>query len=174
MAQQQEQQQQAILTTYGKLQPFYWQTPIHCELGEKMDALIIEWTRDNYNVLIDRLDWYQGEYDPNNVEYGRVTPYEPSLYLTEFLPSALKEAGFYKPGSSLNTHILNTNIVKEYIEHIDTYISVRCVIEIVPVINVHIHSEEEIVEAFLYHYLLERVVMVNEFIEIRDNPIIMK
>ena len=172
--QEPQQTQEEILTIYGKLQPFYWQTPIHCELGEKMDALIIEWTRDNYNLLIVNLDWYQAEYYPNNLENGLVTPYDPSIYLRDFLPSAMQEAGFYKPGSSLNTHILNSNIVKEYIEHVDTYVSERCVIEIVPVINVHINSEEEVVEAFLYHYLLQRHVMLNEFIEIRDNPIIMK
>lgn len=178
MAQQQQQTREERMTTYGKLLPCEWETPIHSELGEKMDVLIIEWTCDNYNVLVDMLDGYQGENNPNHTNYlpenERIKPYELSIELSEFLSNGLFEAGFYKPGTSLHSHIKKSNIVGDYLEHVDIYICNCAEIADLEELNVDIHNEDQMIEEFLFYYLLQRHVMVNEFIEIRDNQIIMK
>ena len=56
MFQQQEQEQsEDRTTTCGKLEPRNYEASIHCQLGEKMDGLIIEWTQDNYNILVEMI-----------------------------------------------------------------------------------------------------------------------
>ena len=174
---QQQEQSENRTTSCGKLQPRNWEASIHCQLGEKMDGLIIEWTQDNYNVLVEMIDGYRGQNDPNDSNYlseeQRVTQYEPTLYLSEILVDTLYKASI-KPDGSLNTHLLNSNIVNEYLEHVEMYICNCAGIYELQDIELDINNEKRMVEKFLYYYLLQRHVMVNEFIEIRDNPIIIK
>lgn len=178
MFQQQEQEQsEDRTTTCEKLGPRSYESSIHCQLGEKMDGLIIEWTQDNYNILVEMIDGYQGQNDPNDSNYcpedERITQYNvTSLYLAEILFDSSFES--FKPGGTLNTLLLNSNIVNEYLEHVEMYICNCAGIYELKDINLDINNEEKMVEKFLFYYLLQRVVMVNEFIEIRDNTIIMK
>ena len=161
--QQQEQQQQEQdnrTTTYGQLQPRFWQASIDCGLEERVVPEFIDWTRENYNVIVDML------HASNQDEF------ETTLYLSELLSTGLYQAGFYKPGASLHAHIKNSNIVRDYLEHMEMYILNCAGIDELEEINVDIHNEDQIIEAFLFYYLLQRHVMVNEFVEIRDSPIL--
>lgn len=156
----QQQQQEDRTTTYGQLGPRNYESSIHAKLGEKMAASTTGWVRENYNVLVDML------HASNQNEY------EPTLYLSELLSTGLYQAGFYKPGASLHTHIKHSNIIKDYLEQVEMYIFNCAGIYELEEINVDIHNEDQVVEAFLFYYLLQRHVMVNEFVEIRDSPIL--
>jgi len=175
---QQQQTHEEIMTTYGKLQPTGYETLIHHALGERMDALIIDWTRDNYNFLVDMLDGYQGENDPNHIHYlpedERVKPYELSHNLAEYLSNGAYESGLYKPGTSLHTHILTSNIANEYLGRIDIYVCNFLRIHLLEEVNVDIANEAQVIEVFLFCYLLDRYVLLNEFIEMRDSQLILK
>ena len=72
----------------------------------------------------------------------------------------------------MHAHIKNSNIVRDYLEHMEMYILNCAGIAELEEINVDIHNEDQIIEAFLFYYLLQRHVMVNEFVEIRDSPIL--
>ena len=158
--QQQQQQQQDRTTTYGQLGPRNYESSIYSHLGENIAALIIEWTRNNYNLLLDML--HASNQDEN----------EPTLYLSELLSTGSYQAGFYKPDASLHAHIKNSNIVRDYLEHVQMYICNCAGIYELEEINVDIHNEDQVTESFLFYYLLQRHVMVNEFVEIRDSPIL--
>ena len=158
--QQQIQQQEDRTTTRGQIGPRNYESSIYSQLGENMNSRIIEWTRENYIVLLEMLH-------ANNQD-----EYEVTLYLSELISTGLYQAEFYKPGASLHTHIKNSNIVRDYLEHVQIYICNCAGIYELEEINVDIHNEDQVVEAFLFYYLLQRHVMVNEFVEIRDSPIL--
>jgi len=158
--QQQIQEQDNRTTTRGQLGPRNYEASIYSHLGENMNNIIIEWTRENYIVLLDML------HAINQDEF------ETTLYLSELLSTGLYQAGFYKPDASLHTHLKNSNIVRDYIEHVQMYICNCAGIAELEEINVDINNEDQVLEAFIFYYLLQRHVMVNEFVEIRDSPIL--
>lgn len=162
---QQQQQQEDRTTTYGTLAERFGAASIHHELGETTKKSSIEWTRNEYNflfnVILDGSD-----------EDGCLKSYQPSLQLSETLSNGLYEGGHYKPGSSLHTHIKNSNIGKDFIEHVEMYICNCAGLADLEEINVDINNEDQVIEAFLFYYLLQRHDMVNEFVEIRDATIL--
>jgi len=173
MAQQQLQQQQRQRqprqtpeerrTTYGKLEiqrvhmPF-GRHELSTEIKELIHNLLCQWTRDNYQEIVKILH-------ENNCE-----EYTLSLHLVEMFSQNIMIHSLYD-------FILHSGIIRDYRVSIYLYCCDQMIVNVDvihqrPDNTLDITNNQEMVEKLLRCYYHTDFIMVNEFIEMRDSPIL--
>lgn len=159
MAQQQQEQPEFI---QGKLEikEIVGEWQLYPEIKESMNNLLSEWTHNNYQEILPIL--YENEY----------TEYEESKKLCNILWTNLI---LNDPASSLNEFVLNSGIIQNYRISIYLYCCQELninqdQIDQDPEDIFDINNNEQMTYSFLLSYPQE--ILVNEFIEIRDAPVL--
>ena len=171
MAQQQQQRQRQLRqtpeerrTTYGKLEiqrvPPLGQHDLCPEIKEEIDNLLCQWTRDNYPKIVKILH-------KNNCE-----EYTLSINLVEMFSQNIMSQSLYD-------FILHSGIIRDYRVSIYLYCCDQMIVNVDlirqrPDKYFDITNNQQMVENLLRCYYYTDFIMVNEFIEIRDSPIMLK